>query len=142
MASVSAIRARIAADLAPTTLTGLAAMFPDGYRVSAYPLSNPTPPQIEVAQFGIQKHQAMANGAEWWTCIVRAYLAVTSDVESLQTADAFLANDPVSAALEADRYLNNLVSDLIVDRADQRFWEHPALRATVAGVEWQLRILV
>ena len=142
MASVSAVRARIAADLAPANLPVLAAMFPDGYRVSAYPLSNPTPPQIEVAQFGIQKHQAMANGAEWWTCIIRAYLAVTTDDVSLQTADAFLADDPVTEAVEADPTLGGLVADLIVDRVDQRFWDHPQLRAPIAGVEWQLRILV
>ena len=140
MASVAAVRAQLATDL--SSLPALSGVFPDGYRVSAYPLSNPTPPQIEIAQFGIQKHQAMANGAEWWTCIVRAYLAVTTDAISLQTADEFLANDPISAAIEADPTLSGLVADLQVDRADQRFWEHPALRATVAGVEWQLRILV
>lgn len=140
MASVAAIRAQLVADL--TGLSALQAAFPDGYRVSGYPVSNPVPPQFEIAQFGILKHQAMHNGAEWWTCIVRGYLAVTSDTISLETADAFLASDPVSAAIEADRTLGGLVSDLIVDRADQRFWDHPQLRAPIAGVEWQLRIFV
>ena len=140
MASVSAIRAQLVTDL--TGISALTAAFPDGYRVSAYPVSNPTPPQIEVAQFGIQKHQAMANGAEWWTTIVRAYLAVTSDAESSKLADAFLASDPVSAAIEADRTLNGLVADLIVDRVDQRFWDHPQLQSPLAGAEWQLRIFV
>lgn len=140
MASVAAIRAQLATDL--TGISALTSAFPDGYRVSAYPVSNPVPPQFEIAQFGIQKHQAMANGAEWWTCIVRAYLAVTTDTVSLETADAFLANDPVSAAIEADRTLNGQVADLIVDRADQRFWDHPQLRTPIAGVEWQLRIFV
>ena len=140
MASVAAVRAQIATDL--TGISALTTAFPDGYRVSAYPVSNPVPPQFEIAQFGIEKHQAMRNGVEWWTCIVRGYLAVTTDTLSLQTADAFLDNDPVSAAIEADQTLNGLVSDLIVDRADQRFWDHPQLRAPIAGVEWQLRILV
>ena len=140
MASVAAVRARVAADL--NNISALTAAFPDGYRVSAYPLSNPTPPQIEVAQFGIQKHQAMANGAEWWTCIIRAYLAVTTDDVSLQTADAFLADDPITEAVEADPTLGGLVADLIVDRVDQRFWDHPAQRSVVAGAEWQLRIFV
>lgn len=140
MASVAAIRAQLATDI--TGISALMAAFPDGYRVSPYPVANPTPPQFEIAQFGIQKHQAMQNGAEWWTCIVRGYLAVTTDTISLETADAFLANDPVSAAIEADRTLGGLVSDLIVDRTDQRFWDHPQLRAPIAGVEWQLRIFV
>ncbi|HET6917179.1 MAG TPA: hypothetical protein VFH56_13890 [Acidimicrobiales bacterium] len=142
MASVSAIRAQIASDL--TGISALTSAFPDGYRVSAYPVSNPTPPQLEIAQFGIQKHQSMTGGstAEWWTVIVRAYLAVTSDSESLKIADSFLASDPVTAAIEADRTLNGQVSDLIVDRADQRFWDHPQLRSVLAGVEWQLRILL
>ena len=140
MASVSAIRAQLVTDL--TGISALTSAFPDGYRVSAYPVSNPTPPQLEIAQFGIQKHQAMNNGAEWWTVIVRAYLAVTSDSESLKIADSFLASDPVSSAIEADRTLNGQVADLIVDRVDQRFWDHPQLRSVLAGAEWQLRILV
>lgn len=140
MASVSAIRAQLVTDL--SGVSALTSAFPDGYRVSAYPVSNPTPPQLEIAQFGIQKHQAMNDGAEWWTVIVRAYLAVTSDSESLKIADSFLASDPVSAAIEADRTLNGQVGDLIVDRVDQRFWDHPQLRSVLAGAEWQLRILV
>lgn len=140
MASVAAIRAQLVTDL--TGISALTTAFPDGYRVSGYPLSNPTPPQIEVAQFGLQKHQAMHNGTEWWTCIVRAYLSVTSDVVTLETADALLAADPISAAIEADRTLNGQVSDLIVDRVDQRFWDHPQQKSVLAGAEWQLRILL
>lgn len=142
MASVASVRARIATDL--TGISALTAAFPDGYRVSAYPVSNPTPPQLEIAQFGVQKHQAMSGGsiAEWWTCLIRAYLAVTTDSESLKIADSFLENDPISAAVEADRTLNGQVSDLIVDRVDQRFWDHPSQRSVLAGAEWQLRILL
>ena len=143
MASVADVRAAIAADLAPANLPALAATMPDGsYRVSPYPTANPTPPQIEVAQFGILRHQAMSEGAEWWSCIIRAYLAVTSDTVSLQVADEFLNNDPISAALDADRTLGGLVSGVIVDRADQRFWDHPAQRTILAGVEYQTRILL
>jgi hypothetical protein len=140
MAQIKEIRAELV-----TLLTGVAALtsaFPDGYRVSAYPASNPTPPQIEIGQFSVEKHQAMANGAEWWTANINAYVAVTTEDVSLETADAFLENDPVSAAIEANRTLGGLVSDLIVDRAYQRSWVHPALKAPLAGVEYQLRILV
>lgn len=140
MSSVASIRAQIAADL--SNISALNTAFPSGYQVSAYPVANPTPPQLEVAQFGIQKHQAMGGGAEWWSCVIRAYLAVTSDTTTLEAADAFLEDDPITAAIEADQTLGGLVSDLIVDRADQRFWDSPTLRAVLAGVEYQLRILL
>jgi hypothetical protein len=140
MASASAIRAALVAAM--TNIPALNAAFPDGYRVSGYPLSNPTPPQIEVAQFGIEKHQAMNNGAEWWTCSIHAYLTVTTDAVSLAAADAFLDNDPLSAAIEADKTLGGTVSDLQVDRIDQRYWDHPQLQAPLAGAEYQVRFLI
>ena len=140
MASVAAIRAQIVTDL--TGISALTSAFPDGYRVSAYPLSNPAPPSIEIAEFAIERHQAMLDGVEWWSCNINAYVAVTTDVVSLQTADAFLDDDPISGAIEADRTLGGLVSDLIVDRTIQRQWVHPALQTPLAGVEYQLRILV
>ena len=134
MASLATIRAQIAADVATALGTG--------YQVSAYPLSAPTPPCAEVAQFGVTKHQAMQNGAEVWTCVVRAYVAIAVDVVSQQAADAFLDDDPVSAAIEADQTLDGNVSDLIVERADLRFWDHPSLQAPIVGVEWVIRILL
>lgn len=139
MASVSAVRARLATDL--TGISALTSAF-GSYRVSPVPVAVPVPPQIEIAEFGIQKHQAMSNGAEWWTCVIRGYLALTTADVSFEAADAFLASDPVSAAIEADRTLNGLVSDLIVDRADQRSWSHPQVASGLIGVEWQLRIFV
>ena len=139
MASVSAIRAQLATDL--TGISALTSAF-GSYRVSPVPVAVPVPPQLEVAEFGVQKHQAMANGAEWWTCSVRGYLALTTANISFEAADTFLVNDPVAAAIEADRTLAGLVSDLIVDRADQRSWTHPQLQAPLIGVEWQLRIFV
>jgi len=84
----------------------------------------------------------MRDGAEWWTCAIHAYVAVTTDEISRATADAFVDNDPVSAAIETDRTLGGLVSDLIVDRTIQRDWNHAALNSVLTGVEYQLRILV
>lgn len=140
MASVKDTRAAIAA--AVTNLSALTTAIGAPYHVSAYPLSQPTPPQLEVAQFGIQKYAAMGDGAEWWTCVVRGYLVVVIDPVSLQQADGLLEDDPVTAALEEDPTLGGNVSDLIVDRADQRFWDHPSLEAPIAGVEWAVRMLV
>jgi hypothetical protein len=140
MASVAAVRAALV-----TTMSGISSLetgLGASYQVSAYPTSNPTPPQIEIGRFSLEKHQASQNGVEVWTCPIQAYVAVTTDAISWETADAFLDNDPVSAAIEANRTLGGLVSDLIVDRADQRSWVHPQLQAPLAGVEYQLRILV
>jgi hypothetical protein len=138
MASVPDVRQALKTAL--TGITALTSAFPDGYRVSAYPLSNPTPPQIVITEFGILKHQAMNNGAEWWTVGIKAFLAMTTDTISVQTADEFLDNDPISPAIEADGTLGGLVSDLIVDTVDQRYWD--STKGTLAGVEYQVRILV
>lgn len=139
MASVAAIRAQLASDL--TGISSLDTAF-GSYRVSPVPVAVPVPPQIEVAEFGIQKHQAMTNGAEWWTVLVRAYLALSTADISFESADAFLADDPISAAIEADETLGGLVADVIVDRVDQRSWTHPQVSGGLIGAEWQLRILV
>lgn len=139
MASVAAIRARLATDL--TGITALTSAF-GSYRVSPVPVAVPVPPQVEVAEFAIQKHQAMGNGAEWWTTTVRAYLALTTADISFETADLFLTDDPITAAIEADDKLGGLVSDLIVDRVDQRSWSHPQVPQGLIGAEWQLRLLV
>jgi len=140
MASVKDTRAAIAA--AVTDIAALTSALGTTYRVNAYPQSAPTPPTIEVAQFGIAKFQAMGDGVEWWTCLVRGYLVVVTDTVSLQQADEFLEDDPVMAALMEDPTLGGNVSDMIVDRADQRFWDHPSLETPIAGVEWALRLLV
>jgi hypothetical protein len=140
MASVAAVRAALATQM--TGISALTTAFNGPYYVAAYPTSNPTPPQIEIGRFSLERHAAMLDGVEWWRCSIEAYVAITTDALSWQTADAFLANDPISAAIESNRTLGGLVSDLIVDRADQRAWKHPALQADLAGVEYQLRILV
>lgn len=134
MSSVRAVRASLAA-----ALTGQAsiveALNGQDYQVNLYPVSSPTPPTIEITQFGQTKHVAMGDGAEWWTCLVRAYVALVADDNSLELADGFLEDDPVAALLEAD-------GSLIVDRADQRFWDHPGSGSVLAGVEWQVRLLL
>jgi hypothetical protein len=133
MASLAAIRARLAVDITD-------ALGPT-WNVSAYPLSAPDTPFIEVGQFGIQKHVAMNDGAEWWTCAIRAYVSQVGKGNQMK-ADELLENDPVTDGIEADYNLNGLVSDLIVDRVDTGFWSRQDGQVIYVGVEWQLRILI
>jgi hypothetical protein len=138
MASISDIRTEIASVVSgalPASFTKA------GAQVSAWPLSAPTPPAGEVGQFGIARNLAMGGVAAYWTCVVRVYVAVTSDQGSQERADQLLVDDPISAALEKNSTLGGAVSDLIVDRADQRFWDRPD-GVILVGIEWQLRILV
>lgn len=140
MPSVRAVRTALANAL--TNVSAIeTALNGSSYQISKHPLADPTPPVIEIAQFGQTKHQAMGAGAEWWTCSIRAYVALVTDDASQDLADGFLDNDPVTAALEADTALNRGGSALIVDRADQRFWDRHDGRV-VAGVEYELRLLV
>ena len=129
--------------LRQTLATNIANALGPGFTVNAYPLSAPTPPVVEIAQFGFNPHEAMHRGVQTWTCIVRAYLSVVSDLASQQTIDDdFFNNDPITAAIEdTDKTLGGLCDDLIVDRVDQRFWDHPNGHI-LAGGEWLVRILI
>jgi len=138
MASIKAIRNQLAADVKAAVNTGPS----DAWNVQPYPRSAPVPPFIEIGQFGITKHAAMQNGAEWWRCVIRAYVALAQDDGSQMRADELLENDPISTKVEADRTLNGNIDDLIVDSIDTGFFSRQDGQALYVGVEWQLRLLI
>ncbi len=121
------------------------------YAVSPYPKSNPTPPLVEIANFAVVYHAAMGRvpvQTKWLSCVVRGYFALASAEGAMQKTDQFFEDDVLAAAIEdggsgstADPTLGGLVSALIVDRADQRYWDHPTLTSLIVGAEWQVRIL-
>jgi hypothetical protein len=133
MASTEAIRTAIAAQL--TAALG------DGYQVSAYALSAPTPPAFEVLPGLIRYHQAMGDTVSWRGYRVRGFFSLSSDIGSQQKADAFFEDDPILAALEADPTLDGACDDLIVDQAEPAFFDLPGLQGPCVGGVWTLRIL-
>ena len=123
-----------------------------GYRVSPYPVSLPTPPLIEIAKFGVVYHQGMgrvSTQVKDISCVVRAYIAMASVEGSQMRADQFFEDDILAQAIEeggsgstADPTLGGLCSGLVVERADQAFWDHPTTGSLIVGGEWQVTILV
>lgn len=131
MAGLTEIRVALAAALG--TIPNL--------QVSPYPLSSPEPPSAHVVPDMLAYHQSFGpGGAQQWSFRVQVFLAYVEDIGSQKAADRFLDDDLVMETLEADPTLGGVVSDLIVDRAEFRFWE-PGGRAMV-GAEWYLRTLV
>lgn len=116
MASVNEIRLGLAANLAAIS----------GVQNTGYLLNNPTPPTLMImpgppggGDF-TEYHQAMGNGLETMTWTVRAEVAVNLDIGSQQKLDAMLDVDGESSvmrAIEADKTLGGLVSDLLVTRS-------------------------
>lgn len=113
----------------------------DGYQISAYSLSAPTPPCFEILAGRIDYYQAMGNGVNWRGFRVRGFLTLNADIGSQEKVDDFFEDDPVVAALEKDSTLGGVVDDLIVDTAEPVFFDLPSLQSPCVGGQWQLRIL-
>lgn len=115
-----------------------------GIQVSAYVLSNPTPPAIQVVPGPAEYHQTMgASSASWWDFTIQAYVAVATDIGSQARLDRLLADDgaeSVRAALESDTTLGGLCDDLIVVSRTGYTLFAPEGRGSVLGAEWTVRV--
>jgi hypothetical protein len=132
MASTKQIRIGLAAALKK--------QFPEGYQISAYAMSAPLPPAMQVMPGPIDYHEDFGDGS-MRVFVVTAFLALTSDIGAQEKADVFFENDLLKAALEADSTLGGVCDDLIVDRAEPRFYEIASLASPLVGGDWTLRIL-
>lgn len=134
MASTKEIRLGLAAALKKA--------FPEGYQVSAYALSSPSPPAFEVIPGLIRYHQQMGadgGGLREWSVV--GYFSLSSDIASQQRADEFFEDDPVKAALEEEPTLGGVVDDLIVDDGQSVFLTVKGLQSPAVGGRWNLRVL-
>lgn len=111
-------------------------------QTTPYPLSAPEPPTAHVVPDAIDYHTSFGetDAGEGWSFRVQVFLALVDDLAAQQRADEFINEGRIIDALEADRTLGGLVSDLIVDRAEFRLWEPGGI--PMIGVEYQLRILL
>lgn len=117
-----------------------------GMQVSAWMLSNPTPPAAHVYPDETEYHRAMQNGAEGWTLIVEAFVASNSEIGAQQRLDKMLASsgaESVKEALEADGTLGGIVSDVTVTRTTgYRQYQLPAGQGPALGAQWTVEVLV
>src|SRR5262249_29888714 len=93
--NVSQLRQGIASNLS---------IIPD-VQISAYALSQPTPPGLQILPPGVQYDRAMHRGLDEWTVIVQGFVSFTSDTGSQVLLDQLCAPNgalSVKAALERD----------------------------------------
>jgi hypothetical protein len=132
--TLTQIREGIAANLAVL----------DGCQVSAYMLSNPTPPTIHVYPAEIDYDLAMGRGLDKWTFTVQAFVALSTDIGAQVKLDAFLApsgSQSVKAAIEADGTLGGIVADTtVVSCTGYRVYARDG-GGPVLGAEWQVDVL-
>jgi len=135
MATVAALRSGLNTRLA--TISNV--------QTSAYMLSAPTPPYLEVAAVEeIEYDGAMGRGLDTYRFIVRGYAGLVSDRGAQVKLDEFLASTgstSVKAAIEGDRTLGGACSDLQVERVDGYQVYAAEGRGPFLGAEWTVRVL-
>jgi hypothetical protein len=107
MASMKNMREGLAANLGAIP----------GMQVSAYMLSNPTPPAAHVLPAEITYDTAMRRGQDVWFFTVQVFVSLTTDIGAQKLLDKMLASsgsDSVKAAVESDRTLGGACDDLRV----------------------------
>lgn len=133
--TLAEIREGIAANLAVLT----------GCQVSAYMLSNPTPPTIHVYPTDVEYDLAMGRGLDKWKLTVQAFVGLSTDIGAQAKLDEFLApsgSQSVKAAIEADRTLGGSVADATaVSCTGYRVYVREG-GGPVLGAEWLVEVRV
>jgi hypothetical protein len=116
------------------------------WQVSAYMLASPTPPAMHIFPEEIDYDGAMHRGMDTLMFTVEAFAGISSDIGAQKKLDQMLAPSgatSVKAAVEADRTLGGIVSDLHITKATgYRVYElHGAARAPVLGCQWSVEII-
>lgn len=119
-----------------------------GCQVSAYLLSNPTPPALEVypdPTEGIEYHRAMGNGLATYTMAVRGIVAASTDIGGQKNLDEWLepsGSSSVKAAIEADRTLGGAVKDAYVrDVTGYQEYVKPGTNTAYYAAVWTVVVL-
>jgi hypothetical protein len=134
MTSLAAVRAGLAANLDA---------IPD-IQVSAYMLSNPTPPAIEIHPSQTDYDLALKRGLDRWRFTVRAFVGLTSDIGAQKRLDRMLASsgsESVKAAVESNPSLSGVIEDLrVINASGYRQYLREGASA-VLGAEWEVEVL-
>lgn len=132
MASFTDIREALAATLAT---------IPDLHE-SAYMLANPTPPSAEIlVTEGAEYDMTFHRGIDPLVFTIRVLVAFTSDIGSQKRLDKM--RDPsgvysIKAAVEADKTLGGLVSDLrVTEFGPDQVFDGPVM---LLGCDWRVEV--
>lgn len=121
--------------------TNIRTVFTAG-QVSAYMLSQPTPPCAWPYPSEIDYDQAMQRGFDELQVKVLALMPLTDDVGSQVMLDELLASsgsNSMKAAIESDKTLAGVVLDLIVESCTGYF-TYQLTSGPCLGAEWVVRI--
>ena len=137
MATVAELREAITANL-NAHLTDIQA--------TAYMLSNPTPPTIQVYPGGpagdLEYDLAMARGLDQWMFTVQAFVGVTGDIAAQKRLDVYIASSgpqSVKAAIESDPTLGGLGSCRVQRCGGYRTYTLET--GSYLGAEWYVQVL-
>lgn len=114
-------------------------------QISAYVLSNPTPPVIWVRPRPESStyHRAMGDGLSELVMLVQAYVGTPTDVGAQKHLDRFLdltGPDSVKAAVESDKTLGGVADDLVVQECTGYLEYQRPDGSTALGAEWQVLV--
>jgi hypothetical protein len=131
---MSAIRAGLKANLDAI----------DGYQWSAYKLANATPPCGFVWVGPMAYDLAMGVDGDDLTMMLTVYVALVSDIGAAKKLEPLLDTSGASSvktAIEADRQLGGVISDLrVVDHAGEQTYVIEG-RGLALGTDFTIRVL-
>lgn len=134
MATLKQIREGLAANLAVL----------DGWQVSAYMLSQPTPPAIHVVPGLVEFDRAMGRGLDEWTLNVQAFVPLNSDRGAQERLDGLIDGSgatSVKEAVEADRTLGGAADTARVVACTGYRTVAVEGRGPVLMCEWEVHVL-
>ena len=132
MATLAAIRAGLATNLGTWS----------DVQVSAYALSNPTPPCEEIVPSSVTYDLALKRGADTYHLTVRVFVGLVSDIGAQKRLDLFLAGSgsgSMKTAVELDATLGGACADV---RDESSTCTRAYGKGQNLGAEWELELLV
>lgn len=124
-----------------------AALDLDGFQVSPWLLSNPTPPAVMVFPSEIEYDSAMSRGHDDWLLTVQAMVGLASDIGAQQRLDELLAPSGPSSVKDllepapGQPALGGIVDDIRVESCTgYRVYVRTGGDAAI-GAEWSVRVL-
>lgn len=134
MTVIADIREGLRANLAPIT----------GCQVSAYLLSNPTPPVLMIYPGPTDYDLAMGRGLDRWTLTIQALTGLVTDIGAQQLLDQWRASTgarSVKAQAESDKTLGGAASSTRVISVTGDSIYTPDGKGPYLGCEWTVEVL-
>lgn len=116
-------------------------------QVSRYALNNPTPPGVHILPPSIRYHQSFGEeeAISDLTFTVQAFVALNNELGPQILLDEMIApagDRSVRMAIESDKTLGGLASDLIVSEVSDARWIVTASNQALLIADWTVTVFV